>query len=134
MSLNHYAYWKPSLKQSTFSSSLVSTSPCVNMWASASTVAIRQIRVEQAADCLEQVRRNRIPHRQGTDFQRPQGNTRRIFRLLEFNEPVYLHQAIAKLAGSNELKRFADLPDFAEALESGEKYDECRVHFHVPVF
>ncbi|MEQ9208978.1 MAG: hypothetical protein RLN96_03905, partial [Pseudomonadales bacterium] len=43
-------------------------------------------------------------------------------------------QAIAKLAGSNELKRFADLPDFAKALESGEKYDECRVHFHVPVF
>lgn len=55
-----------------------------------------------------------------------------IPQLLEFNEPVYLHQVVAKNAQG--LERFVDLPEFAQALERGGVYDECRVHFHVPIF
>ncbi|RDU98142.1 xylose isomerase [Trinickia dinghuensis] len=57
--------------------------------------------------------------------------------LLAFDEPTYLHQAIV-LKKNGELERLADLPDLARWLESssqrGETPEECRVHFHVPVF
>lgn len=92
------------------------------------------VEFERADECLNRIHRNRIPIGKVQISSALKAVPEEFPRLLEFNEPVYLHQAIAKLAGSNELKRFADLPDFAKALESGEKYDECRVHFHVPVF
>jgi hypothetical protein len=47
---------------------------------------------------------------------------------------VYLHQAVGRQTGTNKYTRFQDLPDFAQALNTGKKYDECRVHFHVPIF
>lgn len=56
--------------------------------------------------------------------------------LSRFCEPVYLHQAIA-LAQSGkgpELTRFNDLPQFMDYIEAGNNPNECRVHFHVPVF
>lgn len=55
-----------------------------------------------------------------------------IQHLLQFNEPVYLHQVVAR--SDRGLERFADLPEFAQALARGCVYDECRVHFHVPIF
>lgn len=50
----------------------------------------------------------------------------------KFNEPVYLHQVVAKTA-SGKLLRYPDLP---AALEAKEKavISEWRAHFHVPVF
>jgi hypothetical protein len=48
----------------------------------------------------------------------------------KFNEPTYLHQVIAKLAGG-KLLRYADLPD---ALSATDDPQEWRAHFHVPVF
>jgi hypothetical protein len=53
--------------------------------------------------------------------------------LLAFNEPTYLHQVVARMQDST-LLRFSDLPDFARCLEAGAPIEECRVHFHVPIF
>ncbi len=48
-----------------------------------------------------------------------------------FNEPVYLHQVVARLRDGN-LLHYRDLPDALEAYSSAHK--EWRVHFHVPLF
>jgi hypothetical protein len=50
----------------------------------------------------------------------------------KFNEPVYLHQVVAKTQG-NSLLRYRDLP---EALADADNTSvvEWRAHFHVPVF
>jgi len=50
----------------------------------------------------------------------------------DFDEPVYLHQVIARKNDSS-LLRYQDLP---EALEDIENLDaeEWRAHFHVPIF
>jgi hypothetical protein len=50
----------------------------------------------------------------------------------KFNEPVYLHQVVARTVGS-ELLRYRDLP---EALLDADNASvlEWRAHFHVPVF
>lgn len=53
-------------------------------------------------------------------------------KLEKFNEPVYLHQVIARLS-SGELKRYKDLPDALPDLLS-EEHQEWRSHFHVPIF
>jgi sugar phosphate isomerase/epimerase len=49
-----------------------------------------------------------------------------------YDEPVYLHQVVARMPGG-ELLRFEDLPP---AMASGEARgaDEWRVHFHVPLY
>ncbi|PMS17102.1 xylose isomerase [Trinickia dabaoshanensis] len=57
----------------------------------------------------------------------------RIAGLLKFDEPTYLHQAVGRRR-DGQLLRFADLPDLGRWLERGEPLEECRVHFHVPVF
>ena len=54
-----------------------------------------------------------------------------IGQLEGFAEPTYLHQVVAR-AGDGTLRRYTDLPHFAQ--EKAEPPDECRVHFHVPVF
>ncbi|HWV16802.1 MAG TPA: metabolite traffic protein EboE [Cellvibrio sp.] len=54
--------------------------------------------------------------------------------LLKFNEPVYLHQVVAKPKDGKSLERFIDLPDFQQRLQSGAEFSECRAHFHVPIF
>lgn len=58
-----------------------------------------------------------------------------LSRLGRFDEPVYLHQCVAK-RGDGSLARFDDLGLALAASASGELCDvECwRVHFHVPVF
>jgi len=51
--------------------------------------------------------------------------------LSRFDEPAYLHQVVVRRQDGT-LRRFDDLPDF---LASGEDaVEECRVHFHVPIF
>lgn len=52
--------------------------------------------------------------------------------LRSFNEPVYLHQVIAK-DREGTLTKYPDLP---EALADGKaaKAEEWRIHFHVPLF
>ncbi len=92
------------------------------------------VEFEQAADCLEQIRLAKIPIGKVQVSSALQASSEEFSRLLEFDESVYLHQTVAKVANSEELHRFADLPDFSHALESGEQYDQCRTHFHVPIF
>jgi len=54
--------------------------------------------------------------------------------LAAFDEPTYLHQVVAREA-SGALARFDDLPAFLGLpRETLARYDECRVHFHVPIF
>ena len=55
--------------------------------------------------------------------------------LAPFNEPVYLHQVIARhpTAANSTLKRFSDLPEAMADIDAFKGY-EWRVHFHVPVF
>jgi len=52
--------------------------------------------------------------------------------LRAYDEPVYLHQVVARTA-SGELLRFEDLP---EAMDSAaaRAAEEWRVHFHVPLY
>lgn len=48
-----------------------------------------------------------------------------------FNEPVYLHQVVARVSGKNN-KHY---PDLTEALADwNPEHEEWRVHFHVPLF
>lgn len=49
-----------------------------------------------------------------------------------FNEPVYLHQVIAR-SKDQALLRYRDLPDALEDLEN-QQVEEWRAHFHVPLF
>lgn len=92
------------------------------------------VEFEQAADCLEQIRSRQIPIGKVQVSSALEASSEEFSRLLEFDESVYLHQTVAKRANIDELHRFADLPDFADALKSGELYDRCRTHFHVPIF
>ncbi len=52
--------------------------------------------------------------------------------LAAFDEPVYLHQVVARHADGTK-ESFADLPE-AMASASGTAADEWRVHFHIPVY
>lgn len=48
-----------------------------------------------------------------------------------FNEPIYLHQVVARTY-SGELLRFPDLPEALAAFD--DTHAEWRSHFHVPIF
>lgn len=54
----------------------------------------------------------------------------------KFDEPTYFHQVIARRPDAS-LSRFADLPVFLNALDTGEfvpaGHEEARVHFHIPL-
>lgn len=52
--------------------------------------------------------------------------------LAEFDEPIYLHQVIAKTADGS-LKRYRDLPDALPSI-TDPSHVEWRSHFHVPIF
>ena len=90
------------------------------------------VEFEEAADVLTRLRAANITIAkvQVSSALRAQGEE--IKQLFQFNEPVYLHQAVAKQAQG--LHRFSDLPELQSALAKGENYTECRVHFHVPIF
>jgi hypothetical protein len=53
-----------------------------------------------------------------------------VASLSRFDEPVYLHQVVARDA-EGALHRYDDLGDFVRA---GRAAEEVRVHFHVPIF
>ena len=52
-------------------------------------------------------------------------------QLRPFDEPVYLHQTVARQKGG--LTRYVDLPEALEQVEQNEGA-EWRIHFHVPIF
>lgn len=55
-----------------------------------------------------------------------------IAELAALDEPVYLHQVVARDAAGG-LHRFRDLPEAVPEL-GREELKECRTHFHVPLF
>lgn len=56
-----------------------------------------------------------------------------LAKLRDFQEDVYFHQVVARLADGS-LRRYADLPDALAAVEqSGDAGEEWRVHFHIPL-
>lgn len=59
-----------------------------------------------------------------------------IDSIRKFDEPTYFHQVIANRP-DRSLARFADLPLFLAAVDSGEisplDFEEVRVHFHIPL-
>jgi len=57
------------------------------------------------------------------------------FRALAvFDEPTYLHQVVAR-DRDGRLERFDDLPGFLRRSDGElDRFEECRVHFHVPIF
>lgn len=91
------------------------------------------VEFEEPADCLTQLTRAeiRVVKVQVSSALRARGSA--IQNLLQFDEPTYLHQAVLRRQ-NGELERFSDLPGLARWLERGEAADECRVHFHVPIF
>lgn len=56
----------------------------------------------------------------------------KVEALGSFNEPVYLHQVVAKNA-EGTLTKYPDLPEALAAWKEGAD-EEWRVHFHVPLF
>lgn len=92
------------------------------------------VEFEQPEQCLSMLAAAQIPIMkvQVSSALRALGDE--IPALLNFAEPIYLHQAIARMPGVDGLKRFNDLPEFAQFLAAGNQPDECRVHFHVPIF
>lgn len=59
-----------------------------------------------------------------------------IHAIRRFDEPTYFHQVIARRPDGT-LERFADLPLFLAAIDSGKTsphhLTEARVHFHIPL-
>lgn len=93
------------------------------------------VEFENAEECLERLHAENIPIAkvQVSSALRAVGEDE-IRRLLRFDEPVYLHQAVGRVKGDEQLQRFTDLTEFARALDEGAEFEECRVHFHVPIF
>ncbi|MGG1948748.1 metabolite traffic protein EboE [Trinickia sp. NRRL B-1857] len=91
------------------------------------------VEFEEPAVCLARLANAgiRVAKVQVSSALRARGDE--IANLSKFDEPTYLHQAVARCPDGRTL-RFADLPDLASWLERGESIDECRVHFHVPIF
>ncbi len=90
------------------------------------------VEFENAAEVLERLRAANITIAKVQVSSALRAGGDEIAQLIQFNEPVYLHQAVAKNARG--LHRFTDLPELQAALNAGENYTECRVHFHVPIF
>ncbi|MDO3383490.1 metabolite traffic protein EboE [Gilvimarinus algae] len=92
------------------------------------------VEFESAADCLARITREHITIGKVQVSSALKAQGAEIQHLANFDEPVYLHQAVARDSRSGQLQRFTDLADFTQALSGGAHFDECRVHFHIPVF
>jgi hypothetical protein len=89
------------------------------------------VQFEEAADSLDALRAAGIRlsklHLSSALEVMPSEKNRRY--LGELDEPVYLHQVVAR-SNRGELLRFTDLPD---ALAAGPREGSWRIHFHVPL-
>jgi sugar phosphate isomerase/epimerase len=66
------------------------------------------------------------------DFDGTAEDQERVAALQAFAEGVYLHQVVEKRG--ERLDRHVDLPEALRKWAGGDLPDECRIHFHVPVF
>ncbi|WP_213306213.1 metabolite traffic protein EboE [Paraburkholderia sacchari] len=91
------------------------------------------VEFEEPADCLAKLASASIPIAKVQVSSALRARGKAVAALLQFDEPTYLHQAVV-LRRNGELRRFNDLPGLARWLQEGELPEECRVHFHVPIF
>lgn len=92
------------------------------------------VEFEDPAQCLQKLAQAdiAIAKVQVSSALRARGDE--ISALLEFDEPVYLHQAVVRQDDNQPLHRFTDLPALSAFLDRAPQPEECRVHFHVPIF
>jgi hypothetical protein len=92
------------------------------------------VEFEDPAQCLQKLAQAdiTIAKVQVSSALRARGDE--ISALLEFDEPVYLHQAVVRQGADQPLHRFTDLPTLSAFLDRAPQPEECRVHFHVPIF
>jgi hypothetical protein len=92
------------------------------------------VEFEDPAQCLQKLAQAdiAITKVQVSSALRARGDE--ISALLEFDEPVYLHQAVVRQDANQPLHRFTDLPALSAFLDRAPQPEECRVHFHVPIF
>lgn len=90
------------------------------------------VEFESAVDVLARLRDANITIAKVQVSSALRAEGEQIKQLMTFDEPVYLHQVVAK--NEQGLHHFSDLPEFQASLQQGEIYTECRVHFHVPIF
>ncbi len=92
------------------------------------------VEFEDPATCLQRLAEAEIPIAKVQVSSALQADTpEEVEHLKGFNEPVYLHQAMAR-TNDGTLHAFPDLPEFEAAMDAGLTPTECRVHFHVPIF
>ena len=65
-------------------------------------------------------------------FDGTPADAERLSALRAFAEGVYLHQVVERRG--SELRRHLDLPGALDQWSATDLPDDCRVHFHVPVF
>lgn len=92
------------------------------------------VEFEDPAQCLQKLAQAdiAIAKVQVSSALRARGDE--ISALLDFDEPVYLHQAVVRQGADQPLHRFTDLPTLSAFLDRAPQPEECRVHFHVPIF
>ena len=66
------------------------------------------------------------------EFDRTGGDSEKLDALRSFAEGVYLHQVVERTGG--DFRRHLDLPAAIQEWSTTGVPDECRIHFHVPVF
>lgn len=92
------------------------------------------VEFEDPVECLQQLEQAQIPIAKVQVSSALRAvNEDEIRALLTFDEPVYLHQAVARHL-DGQLTHYTDLSEFKLALDAGAQVVECRVHFHVPIF
>jgi|SRR5690554_1051320 len=92
------------------------------------------VEFEEPAECLKQIQMAGIPIGKVQVSSALRARGEEIENLFAFDEPVYLHQVVAQHEHTGALSRYPDLSDLRLALDKGERFTECRVHFHIPIF
>lgn len=90
------------------------------------------VEFEDPAECLAQLQAAGIAIVKVQVSSALRATSSEIAQLMQFNEPVYLHQVVAQTAQG--LLRMEDLPELQQQLDKGAQFSECRAHFHVPIF
>ena len=92
------------------------------------------LQYEEAAQSVEKLNANGAPilkyHLSSALRLKPTNDALR--RLASMQEPTYLHQCIGQ-GQDGELTYFKDIPDALADLNALKKFNEMRVHFHLPL-
>ncbi len=92
------------------------------------------LQYEAAAQSIEKLNSNGAPILKYhlSSALRLQPTDEALSRLASMQEPTYLHQCIGK-ASNGDLIYFKDIPDALADTNALKKFNELRVHFHLPL-